>query len=300
MLTFALWLLAEHFGFSGVITVVVFAVTMAQRTRIQFPARLRIASFAIWESVTTILNVLAFTLIGLQIRPILEPLNDAERLRYIGAGLLLLVTIIIVRIVWVMLHHRLVTWKARCSEPAGAENHPSEAVKGGLVIAWSGMRGIVTLAAAMALPAEFPYRDFIQLAAFIVVLGTLIVQGISLRPLLLWLKLPTDTTAETELQIARKAALEAGIAALPSTTTAPAGQRLRHEYAEALARNQRGQDPRNTTANALRLQSIAASRQAVEELRRSGIIGDDVYRQIEAELDWQEMSAFTPDTSAPP
>src|SRR5947207_552067 len=116
--------------------------------------------------------------------------------------------------------------------------------KSALVVGWSGMRGIVTLAAAMALPAGFPDRDFIQLTAFTVVLGTLVLQGLSLRPLLLWLRLPKDSLLADELRLARETGLKAALEALAGDTST-AAQRLHQHYAEALAEARRGGDPRD-------------------------------------------------------
>ncbi|PKU24796.1 cation:proton antiporter [Telmatospirillum siberiense] len=292
VITFSVWLAAEHLGLSGVVTIVIFGLTMARRSAPPMPARLRVPSFAIWETVTAVLNVLAFTLIGLQIRPILEALSVAERLRYLGAALAVLATVIIVRFAWVMTYHVLVQWKNRVfgRHPARSATSPPT-TKGGLVIAWSGMRGIVTLAAAMALPEGFPYRDFIQLAAFVVVLGTLVIQGMTLRPLLVLLGLPKDTTVEAELGLARETALKAALTEIPKDHT-PAARRLREEYGEAMSLAQLGRDPRDTPDNALRQRVVAVARDAVEDLRSTDAIGDDAYRRIEAELDWHELSSF--------
>jgi len=288
--TFDVWLLAERLGLSGVVTMVVFGLTMARRGR-PMPAHLRVPSFAIWESVTAVLNVLAFTLIGLQIRPILEALNDAERVRFLGAALAILAAVIVVRIAWVMTYNTLVRWKNRVFglHVARSSMAPPTA-RGGLVVAWSGMRGIVTLAAAMALPQGFPYRDFIQLTAFVVVLGTLVIQGLTLRPLLNLLRLPKDSTVEAELRLARKAALKAAMAELEKDG-APAAERLRLEYGEALDQAKRGRDPRDTTENALRRRVVAVARNAIQDLRGAGTIGDDAYRLVEEELDWLELSS---------
>lgn len=287
--TFGVWLLAEHLGLSAVVTIVVFGLTVAWRTT-PMPAHLRVSSFAIWESVTFVLNVLAFTLIGLQIGPILEALSGPERLRFLGAALAILAVVIAVRLVWAMTY-TLIPWKNRPigSRPASRSMPPLTA-KGGLVIGWSGMRGIVTLAAAMALPAGFPYRDFIQLTAFVVVLGTLVLQGLTLRPLLVLLRLPKDARVETELGLARGAALKAAMTELESDDT-PAAQRLSLEYQDALSRIERGRDPHDTPDNALRRRIVLASRRAIHDLRRTGAIGDDAYRRVEEELDWLELSA---------
>jgi monovalent cation/hydrogen antiporter len=128
------------------------------------------------------------------------------------------------------------------------------------------------------------------LTAFVVVLGTLVIQGLTLRPLLMLLRLPGDGTVETEIRRARKAALKAAIAELEEDDT-PAAQRLKLKYAEALDHAWRGQDPHDAPDNALRLQVLAKSRRAIDELRRTGAIGDDAYRRVEEELDWLELSA---------
>jgi Na+/H+ antiporter len=289
--TFGVWLLAERLGLSGVVTIVVFGLTMARRTTNPMPAHLRLPSFAIWESATVVLNVLAFTLIGLQIRPILEALTPDERARYLEASFIILAVVILVRIAWVMTYNGLVRWKNHVFglHVARSSMAPPTA-RGGMVVAWSGMRGIVSLAAAMALPAGFPYRDFIQLCAFVVVLGTLLIQGLTLRPLLRLVRLPEDNTVESEIHLARKAALKAAMGALEAEES-PAAQRLRLEYAEALQEARRGGDARDTTDNALRRRVVDASRDAIQALRHDETIGDDAYRMVEEELDWLELSA---------
>ena len=290
VVTFGVWLLAERLGLSGVVTIVVFGLTMARGSR-PMSARMRVPSFAIWESMTAVLNVLAFTLIGLQIRPIFDALDDAERLRSLGAALVILVVVIVVRIAWVMTYNTLVRWKNHLfGFHVARSSMTPPTVKSGLVVAWSGMRGIVTLAAALALPAGFPYRDFILLTAFVVVLGTLVIQGLTLRPLLVLLRLPKDTIIEAELHLARKAALKATMAELERDDT-PAAQRLKLEYGEALTQARGGRDPRDSPDNALRRKVVAAARDAIQDLRTAGTIGDDAYRHVEEELDWLELSS---------
>jgi Na+/H+ antiporter len=291
VMTFGVWLLAERLGLSGVVTIVVFGLTTARRTSRPMPARLRVASFAIWESVTVVLNILAFTLIGLQIRPIVEALDSGQRLEAFGAALAILFVVIAVRFIWVMMYATLARWKNAIFGFGNATSSKSPpTAKGALLIAWSGMRGIVTLAAALALPADFPHRDFILLTAFVVVFGTLVIQGLTLRPLLLLLRLPKDTTVETELSLAREAALKAAITELANDDT-PAAQRLRLEYGEGLNQARRGGDPHDTPDNALKRRVLGKSRHAIHDLRRTGVIGDEAYRRVEEELDWLELSA---------
>ena len=80
--TFMVWIVAEHIGLSGILTIVVYAITLARTAPAGTPARLRVPSYAVWETVVFVLNVLAFVLIGLQLRPIWERLDDPVRLKY--------------------------------------------------------------------------------------------------------------------------------------------------------------------------------------------------------------------------
>jgi len=293
--TFSVWLLAERLGLSGVVTIVVFGLSVARRNIAPMPARLRIPSFAIWETVTAVLNILAFTLIGLQLRPILEALSPAERTQYFGAALLILAVVIAVRLLWVLTHHGVAALAHRLiPPPASPPAMEPPTLKDALAVGWSGMRGIVTLAAALALPDGFPYRSFILLTAFVVVLGTLVLQGLTLRPLLLLLRLPKDTVVERELSLARKMALKASLSELENDGS-PAAERLRAQYADAIGRARQGDDPRDTQDNLLRRKVVAAARTALDDLRSSGAIGDDAYRRAEEELDWVELSARSTD-----
>ncbi|WP_255559919.1 hypothetical protein [Dyella sp. EPa41] len=152
----------------------------------------------------------------------------------------------------------------------------------------------MTLAAAMALPSSFPYRDFVQLTAFVVVLGTLTIQGLTLRPLLRFIRLPPDYTVQNELALARKVAARSALAEL-GQDPAPAAERLRQEISEALSGAVREFSPGNSHGNVLRRQLVGVARHAIEDLRRTNKIGDDAYRQVEEELDWLELSAGVPE-----
>jgi CPA1 family monovalent cation:H+ antiporter len=291
--TFGVWILAERLGLSGVVTIVVYGVTVAWRPGAQLSARLRIPSFAVWESVTVVLNVLAFTLIGLQLRPILEGLSPHERMDYLRAALVILATVIAVRIAWVMSYNTAVRLKNHWFgvHLARSSMAPPTA-RGGLLISWCGMRGMVTLAAALALPGGFPYRDFILLTAFAVVLGTLTVQGLTLKPLMKMLRLPDDDTVGKELKLARAKALKAALAELDGDQS-EAAEALRRELGDALDQTRKGADARDSTENALRRRVVAVSRQAIADQRRRGEIGDDAYRAREEEFDGLELSART-------
>ena len=135
-------------------------------------------------------------------------------------------------------------------------------------------------------------RDFIQLAAFVVVLGTLLLQGLTLRPLLNRMHMPKEDVVERELGIAREAALKAALTELAGEAT-PAARRLSEEYRDACRIAQSGGDPRDTQDNALRRRVVDAARRSIESLRSSGAIGDNAYRRVEEELDLMELSAQT-------
>lgn len=289
--TFGVWLLAERLGLSGVVTIVVYGVTIAWRPGAQLSARLRVPSFAVWESVTVVLNVLAFTLIGLQIRPILEALSPHDRIDYLRAAGVVLAAVIAIRLVWVMSYNTGVRLKNRWfGVHLARSSMAAPTARGGLLVAWCGMRGMVTLAAALALPEGFPYRDFIQLTAFTVVIGTLVVQGLTLKPLIGLLRPPDDDPVRKELKLARAMALKAALVELDGDTS-QAADALRREYGAALQQTKKGADARDSAENALRRRVVAVSREAIADLRRRGEIGDDAYRALEEEFDWLELSA---------
>ena len=153
--TFGVWILAERIGLSAVLTMVCYAVTVSRRAPAWTPASLRVPSYAVWETVVFVLNVLAFVFIGLQIRPILAALDSSTRTRYLIVAGAVLLTVVVVRFVWVMLCTAVMRAAARSR---GHGFVPS--VGGSVVVAWAGMRGIVTLAAALALPAMPGGRSF--------------------------------------------------------------------------------------------------------------------------------------------
>jgi CPA1 family monovalent cation:H+ antiporter len=111
--TFGMWLLAERLGLSAVLTMVCFAVMAARTSPARVPARIRVPTYAVWETVVFALNVLAFIFIGLQIRPILEGLESADLGRYFAVAGAVLVTVIVVRFVWHMPFNAVVRWRDR-------------------------------------------------------------------------------------------------------------------------------------------------------------------------------------------
>jgi Na+/H+ antiporter len=290
--TFGVWILADRVGLSGVLTIVAYAVTIARRTTT--PARLRVPSFAVWDTVVFVLNVLAFMLIGLQIRPIFERLSPSQRTRDLEFAGIILATVIVIRVVWAMSYNTVIRWKIRRFGLHQPRPMLRPSVRSGLLISWCGMRGIVTLAAALAIPAEFPQRDLLVLTAFAVVIGTLLVQGITLRPLVSWLDVRDDNPVEREVLFGWARGLEAALGSLQNDET-PEANALRFEYATALENLsgvERNELPSpSLPTDALRRQAVAAARLTVTELRSRGEIGDDAYHALEEELDRLELSA---------
>ena len=290
--TFGVWILADRIGLSGVLTMVCYAITVARTAPERVPARLRIPSYAVWETVVFMLNVLAFVFIGLQIRPILESLDPAARGQYFAVAGAVLVTVIVVRIAWHMSFNAVIRWRDRRFgfRPPRPMLRPS--IGSGLVISWSGMRGIVTLAAALALPAAFPFRDLIVLTAFSVVLGTLVLQGLTLGPLLRLLNLQDDDPVGHEVTVARERALRAGLAAFEHDRS-PVAEEVRQEFAAHLgsvdAHPEEG-EARRFAHRDLHRQALQAARQEVLAMRASEEIGDNAFHEMEEELDWIEMS----------
>jgi monovalent cation/hydrogen antiporter len=283
--TFGVWILADRIGLSGVLTMVCYAVTVARTAPERTPARIRIPSYAVWETVVFVVNIVAFIFIGLQIRPIFDDLKPAERGQYFIVAGTVLLTVIVVRLVWHMSFNAVIRWRDRRLgfHPPRPMLRPT--VGSGLVISWAGMRGIVTLAAALALPAGFPYRDLI-------VLGTLTIQGLTLKALLRTLDLQDDDPVGRELSAARARALRAGLASFEDDDS-PVADAVREEFTAHLASAERDQDGRETTESAhhdIHHTALQAARQAVLAMRASDEIGDDAFHQIEEELDWLEMA----------
>ncbi len=300
--TFAVWILAERLGLSGIITMVVYAIAVARTAPDVMPARLRIPSYAVWEVAVFVLNVLAFILVGLQLKPILQRLDRAELIAYASAGVAVCAAVIVARIVWVMGYAAVGRWALRLGPEGRSQRYPSYRVSA--VIAWCGMRGIVTIAAALALPdgsggrPEFPYRDLILFVAFCVVLGTLVLQGLTVTPLMHALRLQADDTVEREVRLARLETARAGHGAVDRAQGSDEMVALlQRKYEARVARAESGRAAETaeregvTPFSAALREAQAAERQVLLRLRASGAIGDDAFHRVEEELDWAEVNA---------
>jgi len=245
-----------------------------------------------------VLNVLAFVLIGLQLRTILTRMRDSDWHTYMICAGAVCVTVIAVRMLWVMLYGYARRWRLRHFPHRKTKDKTPITPGAGLVVSWSGMRGIVTLAAALALPdgspeAGFPYRDLIILCAFCVVLTTLVIQGLTLRPLLAMLGLKDDGSVEREVRLARAETARAALRVLEEERDGhPAIDVLRQEYEGRILSAQRPlSGSGETRMTGLQSRAVRVQRDALLDLRSRQVIGDDAFHAVEEEIDLIELTA---------
>src|SRR3954467_10878332 len=255
---------------------------------------MRSPSFAVWETAVFVLNVLAFVFIGLQIRPILIGLEPAVRSRYFWVAGTVLLTVIVVRIAWVLIYYAIYRSIANHVRPRSGPSRPPPTFRGALVVGWSGMRGIVTLAAALALPLQvngsaFPHRDLVVFTSFAVVLGTLVIQGLTLGSLLRTFNLRDDDPLEREVNSAHDRALRAALDTVERLDSEVA-RIVRQEFASHL-RAARGADgDPESDHERLHRSALDAARRTILDMRANDEIGDDAFHQLEREFDWLEMA----------
>jgi CPA1 family monovalent cation:H+ antiporter len=295
--TFLVWILAEQLHLSGIITTVVYGMAASRRAAEIVPARIRIPSWAVWEVAVFVLNVLAFILVGFQLKSIAARATFETSTEYVVVATAVLVAVILARIAWVTGAAAFSRW--RCRPRVGGLPGPRDAValtpRAAAVVGWCGMRGTVTLAAALALPTDYPYRDLILATAFGVTLGTLVLQGLTLRPLMLRLRLADDGSVEREVRLARVETLRAALTAIATRPGAEAAELVRHRYDLQLRRAEagfagevadaKGQDDDAAVVRA----ATEAQRRRLMALRFDGTIGDTAFQRIEEELDWTEL-----------
>src|SRR3989441_1379557 len=196
------------------------------------PGRTRVSTYSVWETAVFVLNVLAFVIMGLQARPILNRLSRASSSHALLVSGAVLATVIVVRMAYVMAHTTVARLKNRWFGLALTSGTAPPTVAGGLLVSWCGMRGLVTLATAFALPSGFPGRDLIVLCAFCVVLGTLVIQGFTLRPLLDHLGFEADGGVGREISRGRLAIMQAALDTLAGERS-PAAVAVREGYVAA-------------------------------------------------------------------
>jgi Na+/H+ antiporter len=283
--SFAVWILAERLGVSAVLCVVAFAMTIARTASLTTPPRMRIHSFAVWDTAVFLLNVLAFLLMGLQARAIVAAMEPGRLQAAALFALAVVVCLIATRLAWVLIYNRIAVVLPNIRGDA-----PAASLRQGVLVGWSGMRGLVSLATAFALPADFPQRDLIVLTAFAVVLATLVVQGLTLAPLVRWLKLDGEDGAAAELAAARAELAAAGLETLEGQEGSVADHwRFTLETSRAGAAME-GDRTLLETKRRLGLAALRRQRERLEELRRDQRVDADAFLILQEELDFLEVT----------
>lgn len=300
---FASYLPAAALGFSGVLAVVAQGLYLARGSPRYLSARTRLQGREMWEMVTFLLNGLLFTLVGLQLHGIVGRLSGYSPLTLLWYGALPALTVILLRIAWVFTF----TYVPRMLSPGWARKQPSAPWRETTILAWTGMRGGISLAAALAIPlaansgAPFPDRGLIIYMTYSVILATLVLQGLTLAPLIQWFGVGRDQSENQEETAAWLAATQAGLQRLESLPKAGLSprmiERLRNQLqsqsrvyaARALDPAEEEVEQRSARYRAARREILDAEREAIIDLRDQGIINDDAMRKIENDLDLEEV-----------
>jgi CPA1 family monovalent cation:H+ antiporter len=285
--TFLMWVIAEHLGLSPVLSIVAFAMTLASGNVPQSSARMRVQSYAVWSAVVFVLNVVAFLMMGMQVREILVGMPADHIQDALGFATVIVMLVIVVRLGFSISFNRATSAYARLqgrSEPA--------TLKQGILAGWCGMRGLVTLATAFALPVSFPQRDIVVLTAFAVVLATLVIQGLTLSPLIARLGLDRRAAGDGELAALRNHITQAALSKLDGVTETEA-EIIRARFRMELEGTAH---PRGAAAlenyRRVTLLAIAEQRHALERLRITQQVNVDEYNLLLEEIDWCELSVL--------
>jgi len=289
---YAAYLPAETLGVSGVLATVV-AGLFSRRALRRSSSDVRVVGTAAWQMVLFLLNGLVFVLIGLQLPSVVSGLGDVNRV--LGDSAILALTVVLTRFVWVF----PATYLSRLI-PSVRSADPAPPWRAVFLIGWSGLRGVVTLAAALALPLDFPARRFILFVAFTVILVTLVGQGLTLPLLIKKLGLAPDTSASHDEVHARGLTTDAALARLEELRAQWPGHielidQLRDRYTHRARHDEQHHEDGGAAEQELlehgliRREVIDAERQAALDLRDRGVITDDVLRRLERDLDLEDL-----------
>src|SRR5919204_2280834 len=204
------YLPAAAAGVSGVLAAVTIGVYMGWHTPELTTERTRLTGDAFWEIFVFVVNALLFVLVGLQLRRIVDALSGIASPKLLGYAALISATVILVRVVWVPIFTYLPRWAFR----AIREHDPYPPWQWPVLLSWAGIRGAVSLVAALALPTDFPHRELIVFLTFAVIVATLLLQGLTLPGLIRVLGISDDGGADREDAKARVKAAEAALARL--------------------------------------------------------------------------------------
>jgi CPA1 family monovalent cation:H+ antiporter len=297
------WVLAEQAHGSAVLACVAGGLYLRRHFSTVVAPATRIQARAVWDLLVFVLNGVIFILIGLQLGTLRGEVPPGELGRLILIGAAVSATVIAVRLAWVP----VAAWVPRRLSPSLRARDPMPPWSALFLVGWTGMRGIVSLAAALALPmttmagTPFPYRAEIILVTFGVILVTLVLQGLSLSPLIRALRIREDSGDEREERVARERAASAALArldalALEAWPLPEQIERMRVHYGRRLREADGGSSiARECTPEAaeayrrLRHETLTAERLAAIGLRNEGTISDEVLHRLEHELDVEAL-----------
>jgi CPA1 family monovalent cation:H+ antiporter len=288
------YLPAMAMGVSGVLAAVTIGVYMGWHTPELTNERTRLTGDAFWEILVFLVNALVFGLVGLQLQSILDKLSGTPTLTLAAYAVAVSGTVIVTRIALVPVFTYVPRWAFRSIR----EKDPYPPWQAPIVISWAGIRGAVSLVAALALPTDFPQRDLIVFLTFGVIVATLVLQGLTLPALIRVLRVTDDGGAEREEAKARIKTAEAALARLEELVDEGAvhpqtAQRLRGALGfrrdRFLARFDDGDDgaieERSVAYQRVRRDLLAAEHSALLALRRNGVIDDNVMQRVQRDLD---------------
>ena len=295
---FAAYLPAESLHVSGVLAAVAAGLVLGWRSPRVMSSDTRVLGVGAWQMVTFVVNGMAFLLIGLQLPAVTEAIEGRQAVELVGLAVTIAATVIVVRLLWVFPATYLPRWLI----PAVGRRDPAPHPSIPLVLGWAGMRGAVSLAAAIALPATFPERDLLLFLTFTTILVTLVGQGLTLPALIRRLGVADDGASEHEELHAREIATQAALRRLDELVSeipghGPLIDQLRDRYqhrAEHYVHSHDDEelmpaDSEEVDHEAIRRAVLAAERTAVLELRDRGIVSDEALRAVERDLDLEEL-----------
>lgn len=300
---FIAYLISETFHLSGVLAVVACGLYLSYKSSEIFTHDTRMQAVAVWQTVIFILNALVFILIGLQMRKILEGINDYSFWVMLGYGFVISLVTMVGRLIWVFPGAYL----PRILSKRIREKETRPDWRQVLLVGWTGMRGVVSLAAALALPLvvneniAFPQRDTLLFLTFCVIFFTLIVQGLSLPALLDWIKIPKETDHILhEINIRQELAMAAiehieGNIDLAQIGDDALGQIKRKYELRINNLNSQTSSSLDRSANELFIQFTGVQKHLIEierkllvNMRKKGGYDDEILRRLEYELDLED------------
>ena len=296
----AAYLPAAELGLSGVLAVVVAGIYVGRRApRLTSPS-VRVSAFAAWQILLFLVNGSVFILIGLQLPQVLAGLEGYTTTQLVCLAIVVSITVIVTRIVWVF-PATYVPWRLSAKIRA---RDPEPQVRHVVLVSWAGMRGVVSLAAALALPIDFPERNLVIFLTFAVILATLVGQGLTLPFLVRRLGIEEGGgSIEAEEAYARLVSADAATDRLDELAAQWPGHlelidnlRAQYDHRTRHERQRKHPEERDEAAEQeriehrqIRMAVLMAERDALLALRERGAISDDVHRLLERDLDLEEL-----------